>query len=388
MVMPMKIAIVVHGRFHAFGLAAALSNLGHEVTLFTNYPRLFADGELPAKIRVVTYWTHFLRSRLRRFRTIAAKVDLDAHYLSSFGAWAERKLREQRWDLVYSWSSVSKEILASPFIRAQRKLVVRGSTHILLQQKILRDESLRTGLPIEQPSSATIERELFEYANADFIVVLSSFCRRSFIDEGVDAARMITMLPACNLKKFGDFAAAVKDRRERIQKSDHLRVVTVGAFSLRKGAFDYCETVEALSRDRFKFRFIGSISEDAVTFHRRLGFKVDWVPRTKQTELRSHFAWGDIFLYPTLEEGFPQVTMQASASGLQILTTRNGGFADLQSLDENCREIPISDAGYTVRLLNELEADRSKILAPEAAIGRPARTWDCAARDLLESISL
>jgi hypothetical protein len=35
--MKYKIAIAVHGRFHAFDFARALIAQGHDVTLFTNY---------------------------------------------------------------------------------------------------------------------------------------------------------------------------------------------------------------------------------------------------------------------------------------------------------------------------------------------------------------
>lgn len=34
----MKIALVVHGRFHAFDFARELSR-NHDVTIFTNYPK-------------------------------------------------------------------------------------------------------------------------------------------------------------------------------------------------------------------------------------------------------------------------------------------------------------------------------------------------------------
>ena len=33
----LKIDLVVHGRFHAFDLARALINLGHDVLVYTNY---------------------------------------------------------------------------------------------------------------------------------------------------------------------------------------------------------------------------------------------------------------------------------------------------------------------------------------------------------------
>ena len=169
----LRIAIVVHGRFHAFGLAAALSELGHEVTIFTNYPRYFSDGEIPPKVRVETYWLHFLRSRLWRFPAIANWVDSEERYLKAFGSWAENKLRDQEWDVIYSWSSVSKEILESTLVKARCKLVARGSTHVLFQDRILEEEGLRTGDAIERPCSTTIKRELFEYQRADAVVVLS-----------------------------------------------------------------------------------------------------------------------------------------------------------------------------------------------------------------------
>ena len=38
MIASLKIAIVVHGRFHGFDLARALMERGHDVTVFTNYP--------------------------------------------------------------------------------------------------------------------------------------------------------------------------------------------------------------------------------------------------------------------------------------------------------------------------------------------------------------
>ncbi|WP_242046550.1 hypothetical protein [Cylindrospermum sp. FACHB-282] len=41
--MKLKIAVVVHGRFHAFDLARELIEQGNEVTLFTNYPKKIVE---------------------------------------------------------------------------------------------------------------------------------------------------------------------------------------------------------------------------------------------------------------------------------------------------------------------------------------------------------
>ena len=60
----MKIAIVVHGRFHAFDLARALSERGHQVTLFTNYPQWAARRFGLGKVEVRSFWAHGIASRL------------------------------------------------------------------------------------------------------------------------------------------------------------------------------------------------------------------------------------------------------------------------------------------------------------------------------------
>src|SRR5690242_3588338 len=69
----MKIAIIVQGRFHAFDLTRALSERGHQVTLFTNYPqwaaRRFGIGD--AEVR--SFWPHGVASRVAGYLGIKAE---------------------------------------------------------------------------------------------------------------------------------------------------------------------------------------------------------------------------------------------------------------------------------------------------------------------------
>ena len=65
----MKIAIVVHGRFHAFDLARELSPR-HDVTVFTNYPKWAARrfGLVPDQVR--SFWPHGIASRAAGWRCV------------------------------------------------------------------------------------------------------------------------------------------------------------------------------------------------------------------------------------------------------------------------------------------------------------------------------
>ena len=81
----MRIAIGVHGRFHAFHLAKALIEAGEDVVVFTNYPRrIAARWGLPPE-RVRSFVTHGVFARalapIRRFNTDA----IDSLLQRSFG---------------------------------------------------------------------------------------------------------------------------------------------------------------------------------------------------------------------------------------------------------------------------------------------------------------
>jgi hypothetical protein len=53
------------------------------------------------------------------------------------------------------------------------------------------------------------------------------------------------------------------------------------------------------------------------------------VDRLPQFELPGQYRQADLFLFPTIEDGFPAVMAQAAAAGLPMLTTPNGAGRDL-----------------------------------------------------------
>ena len=56
---------------------------------------------------------------------------------------------------------------------------------------------------------------------------------------------------------------------------------------------------------------------------------IEFVPRVPELELTTQYSWADIFLFPTIEDGFAVVVAQAQASGLPVITTPNGSGPDL-----------------------------------------------------------
>ena len=63
----MKIAIVVHGRFHAFNLTRALIRQGQDVRIFTNYPKWAVRHFGISAENVRSFWFHGILARTARF---------------------------------------------------------------------------------------------------------------------------------------------------------------------------------------------------------------------------------------------------------------------------------------------------------------------------------
>lgn len=328
----MKIAVVVHGRFHAFDLVRALLKRGHEITVFTNYPKWAAKrfGVPPSRVR--TFWVHGVLSRVAAKVREKTGLSLDFWTHPMFGRWALRQLRRESWDVIHAWSGVAEEIYRNRGFEHTLKLVMRGSAHIREQDRILAEEAARVGHRIDRPSRWMIGREEREYPLADRIVVLSTFAYRSFVAAGHDKNRVRMLSLGVNTAAFRPPEQVLKERRARILSGAPLRVLYVGLLCFRKGLEDVRKMIDTLAIQapgRFAFRFIGFVTQEAKPVIAAIGSRAEFLPKRPQSELPQEYAWGDLFLFPTVEDGFAAVLAQAGGAGLPILTTANCCGPDL-----------------------------------------------------------
>jgi glycosyltransferase involved in cell wall biosynthesis len=378
----MKIAIIVHGRFHAFDLAKALINRGHKITILTNYPKwAVAKFGIPHD-RVKSFWLHGLVSRIfNKLSNGGLRWDPGSILNPIFGRWAARQLNHGTYDVVHAFSSVAEESMVAKSVSAH--LVVRGSSHIAVQDRLLRDEELRSGKRMVRPSKALIAREEREYSKADRIVVLSTFARNSFISQGIPPDRLSLLCLGVNTAMFRASEDVLKARIERILGSARLRVLWVGAMSFRKGLLDFAEIVRALGPDRCAFRFVGDVSKDVTAIAKELESSVEIVPRQPQWDLPKQYAWADVFIFPTIEDGFAVVLAQARANGLPILTTGNCAGPDMIQEGHNGWILPIRDPRAFVDRLTWCDENREALAAmvTDTAMTFESRDWDDVAMD-------
>ena len=254
--MKYRIAIVVQGRFYTFDFARALLARGHDVHLFTNYPRwAVARFGIPPE-RVTSYWAHGIAARFFNFvQSRFHSPSPEAWLHKTFGRWAARHVPRKNWDVVLCFSSVSEELIATLKRTSSPSWLSRSSSHIREQARLLEDEEQRAGVPIDRPSKWMIKREEREYASADVIVTFSGFSRDTFHGTGHECKLVMVPL-GVDVASFRTTPEKIETRRNRITGGNKLRVLFVGTKSYRKGLIDLAQIVDKLP-GRFEFRFVG-----------------------------------------------------------------------------------------------------------------------------------
>ncbi|MEX2284609.1 MAG: glycosyltransferase family 4 protein [Gemmatimonadota bacterium] len=324
--MGLAIALVVHGRFHAFDLGVGLQAGGHNVIVHTNYPaRVARRFGLPAG-HVVSNPMHGVAARLaHRITPRNAETWINPW----FGRWAAKRLAERSWDIVHIWSSVATEWLDHPAAQGTRCGIARGSAHIRTQRMLLDEEEHRIGARLDKPSDWIIEREEYEYSRASRVVVPSRFAYQSFIDRGVPRERLRLVPLAGAPASFMAPAEIIAERAARIERREPLRVLFVGSITYQKGMHDLLQVMEIAPHKRFRFRLVGQVTSECRPILRRLAARGEVIGKVPQSELPSHYAWADLMVLPSIQDGFAVVLSQAAASGVPFVASENSGGPDL-----------------------------------------------------------
>jgi len=336
----MKIAIVVHGRFYAFELARALIDRGHEVTVFTNYPKWAVQKfGLPAR-NVRAFRIHGILARVAdRLGRRLPFLRLESVLHPMFGRWAARNVSKRHWCLLYIFSGVAEETLRIAD-GGCLKTLARASAHIRAQDQLLAEEETRVGRRVERPSQWMIEREEREYALADRIIALSTFAGQTFEMYAVPKQKLSQIPLGVETRRFRPSSCALAERCRRIRHGEPLRVLTVGSLTPRKGLVDFQEVVRSLRGEPFQFRFVGQVEPWEQKRVTSAG-SVEFIPKQFQFKLPQQYLWGDIFFFPTIEDGFAVVLAQAFASALPIVTTTNCSGPDLLREGETGWLVPV-----------------------------------------------
>ena len=308
----MKINIAASHRFHLLDLARELSNQGHDVRFYSYVPTSRA-----VKFGLKRKSSHSLVLLMLPFLAFI-KISKGAH-------WAV-KLSHRVLDYYLSWFMRPCDVYIAlgtvyekSFIAAKKKfgavtILEWGSKHIEEQQRILSEQ-----LGVARQPEYFTRRSIKGYEIVDYISIASDHVRRSFLDKGVAARKILQNPYGVDLSMF---------KPTELVKSEPYDLIMVGGWSYRKG----CDLItQVCAKGSYKFLHVGPIVDLAFPAHENMTH----VDAVEQSELIKYYAKARVFILPSREEGLAMVQAQALVCGLPIVCSPHSGGKDLQAFLEN-----------------------------------------------------
>ncbi len=222
-------------------------------------------------------------------------------------------------------------------------------------------------LPGEVPESY-YQRLAEEWRLADVILVNSNWSKKNLLQEGMDA-RKIIVVPLCYEPELGPTASKAVEIESKqtspvstssglssIRDKDYpLTVLWIGQIILRKGIQYLFESARELQSTNIRFIVAGriGISQLGLDAAPKNVSILGTIPRAQVIDL---FRRADVFVLPTVSEGFALTQLEAMSFGLPIITTPNCGEVVTPGIDGII--IPAGDSHSLTEAILSLDRDR------------------------------
>lgn len=371
------VTISVPGTFHAFQLASQLDKRDALNKIFATSAFSTPGSSLPAeKVRV-------FRSPEILFQIGKRAPVVDSLLPTRWGSlprhgkrllfdkFVEDRLKKTANDLFLGFAGNCRRSLRRANRLGYTTIVERSSSHIAEQRSILLDEYDRLELDGPPISKADVEWENQEYKLADYVVVPSEFAYNSFVEEGFPEEKLIRI----------PLGVTPEKSRSDPTHDGQTKFLYVGGVSVRKGvqyllqAWDeadvYDVTLSIVGGIDSEMRWLVDEYEDepSVNIH-------GWVSKAQLSNL---YQEADAFLFPSLEDGFGRVVLEAMTSGLPVVVTQKTGAKDCVRHGKDGFVIPDADVNPLKRKIEWFASnpeERSSMGDSAARYANENYTWD------------
>jgi glycosyltransferase involved in cell wall biosynthesis len=162
---------------------------------------------------------------------------------------------------------------------------------------------------------------------ADRIVVNSEWSRDGLIGGGVSGDK-ISVVPLAYEREVGSGQLTEPVLRRmypaRFTFDRPLRVLFLGLINLRKGVARLLEAARILSDESVEFSMVGPVAIANAEIVRGHG-RVKWFGPVTRNQATEFYRDADVFILPTLSDGFAITQLEAQAHGLPIIASKYCG---------------------------------------------------------------
>ncbi len=167
---------------------------------------------------------------------------------------------------------------------------------------------------------ADFQNLVHEASAATHYLVASTFTRNSLVEHGIPPSAIAVVPYGIDLRRFTPAA------HKPIQGP--LQLLFVGRINQRKGLSYLLEALHLLPDLDLHLTICGRVVDDLSLFQ-HLKDRVTIRPSVSPEDLVQAYQQADLFVFPSIAEGFGQVLLEAMACGLPILSTTHTAAPDL-----------------------------------------------------------
>lgn len=223
----------------------------------------------------------------------------------------------------------------------------------MVEEKIVLEERQRW--PDWEKDTDRIPEEYYarlssEWKLADAVIVNSDWSKRALEQQGVPTEKL-HVVPLSFEPEAGDVPA------ERTQTGP-LRVLWAGTVNLRKGFPYFLEAAQLLASKGFEFFVAGPINLTDRAL-KTIPPNVHFLGRVTRESMARIYAKSDIYVLPTLSDGFGLTQLEAMHQGLPVITTPNCGAAVRHGIDGFI--VPARDANSLAQRLEWFAGNRKAL---------------------------
>jgi glycosyltransferase involved in cell wall biosynthesis len=319
----MKVAISIPGRgASTLYLACELYKMDMLDRFITSYPKFeIAKYGLP-KEKIVSLLAKELIQRAwsRMPDSLRNRTNPDFLLSEIFDRSAAQRIRPA--DIFWGWSSNSLHALRAARRSGALTVVEVGNAPMIEQNELLREEYQRVGWRYAShclSSNALVRKSEEEYAEADYFAVPSNYIRGRLLARGIASERIIRIPYGVSTSSF----------RKIPKRDDVFRVIFAGGMTLRKGVHYLLQAFAELNLPNSELLLIGSLNEEMRPLFSRYSGSFRWIGHLPQSELYKWYSQGSVFAFPSLDDGFGGVIVQAMSCGLPVIASTNTGGPDV-----------------------------------------------------------
>jgi len=342
-----------HGLWHELARSPRLTSRRHEdlsdAEVYSFNRSALLDG-LRKRIRPSTdSYSEFLRIGSRFGKQVRSNL---------------ARRREQHWENTIFFGYDTGFLEAAAWAKDQGAVCIVGQmdpsrTEI---EMVREEENLWPGwakTPILVPEEYFAWRKA-EWALADAIMVNSRWTLDALVQQGVPADKIHIIPLAYEAENAPEDPSTAPLKPD----SEPLRVLFLGQVNLRKGIPYLLEAAKLLKSENIQFDIAGPIAI-ADQFVVKAPPNVRFHGAVTRDRVREFYKRADVFVLPTISDGFALTQLEAMAHGLPVITTPNCGRVVTEGLDGFI--VPPRDAAALADRLRTLLEDPERLQAMREA---------------------